>query len=122
MTMFVSHILLNSNPAGSQKRKINSKVFQIYGLDVMIDKDRKAWLLEINDHPSMNIYDCKEILGCDHESCEISQTDLYVKTQVMRDALKIMLRAKREHLSEIQEYRSLIRIYPSEDPVLNFIS
>ena len=29
--------------------------FQILGFDIFIDKDLKPWVLEINDHPSMNI-------------------------------------------------------------------
>jgi hypothetical protein len=30
--------------------------FQIFGFDILLDKDLKAWILEINDHPSLNIY------------------------------------------------------------------
>ena len=32
------------------------KPFQILGLDLLIDAELKAWVLEINDHPSLNIY------------------------------------------------------------------
>ena len=34
--------------------------FQIIGVDVFIDKNLKPWVLEINDHPSMNINFNKE--------------------------------------------------------------
>ena len=30
--------------------------FQILGFDLMLDKNLKAWVLEVNDHPSLNIY------------------------------------------------------------------
>jgi len=35
---------------------IPGKPFQILGLDLLIDKDLKAWVLEVNDHPSLNIF------------------------------------------------------------------
>lgn len=35
---------------------VEGKPFQILGLDLLIDAKLKAWVLEINDHPSLNIY------------------------------------------------------------------
>ena len=36
--------------------KVKGKPFQILGFDFLIDENLKAWVLEINDHPSLNIY------------------------------------------------------------------
>ena len=40
----------------SGQKDVAGKPFQILGLDLLIDKDLKAWVLEVNDHPSLNIY------------------------------------------------------------------
>jgi tubulin polyglutamylase TTLL11 len=32
-----------------------AKPFHIIGFDIMLDEDRKAWLIEINNNPSLNI-------------------------------------------------------------------
>ena len=41
----------------------NSKAFHILGLDILIDKKNRAWLMEINANPSLNIFLEKEIPG-----------------------------------------------------------
>jgi hypothetical protein len=41
----------------------NSKVFQVLGLDVLIDKKNNAWLMEINSNPSLNIFLEREVPG-----------------------------------------------------------
>ena len=41
----------------------NSKVFQILGLDILIDRKNHAWLMEINSNPSLNIFLEREIPG-----------------------------------------------------------
>jgi D-alanine-D-alanine ligase-like ATP-grasp enzyme len=48
------------------------KIYQIFGFDILIDEKLKAWLLEVNDYPSMNIYSCKESMGCAHKNCPVS--------------------------------------------------
>ena len=40
--------------------EVKGKPFQILGFDLLIDQKLKAWILEINDHPSLNIYFEKE--------------------------------------------------------------
>lgn len=39
------------------------KAFHILGLDVLVDQNMKAWLLEINDNPSLYIYLEKDYMG-----------------------------------------------------------
>lgn len=40
-----------------------AKVFHILGLDILIDKKFKAWLMEVNSNPSLNIFLEREIPG-----------------------------------------------------------
>jgi D-alanine-D-alanine ligase-like ATP-grasp enzyme len=37
-------------------KAIEGQPFQILGFDFLIDQNLKAWILEVNDHPSLNIY------------------------------------------------------------------
>ena len=38
----------------------NSKCFQILGMDILLDKKNNAWLMEVNAHPSLNMFLEKE--------------------------------------------------------------
>ena len=40
----------------SNRQDCPGKPFQILGFDLLIDQNLKAWVLEINNHPSMKIY------------------------------------------------------------------
>lgn len=40
----------------THNKPIPGKPFQILGLDLMIDKELKTLVLEVNDHPSLNIF------------------------------------------------------------------
>lgn len=45
-------------------RKLDkSKAFHIIGMDVLIDKKNKPWIMEINSNPSLNIFLEREIPG-----------------------------------------------------------
>jgi len=35
----------------------------VLGFDILLDEKLNAWLLEINDHPSLNIFLDKEFMG-----------------------------------------------------------
>ena len=76
MPVFLNMISLYANPL---KKKFPGKVYHVFGFDILIDKDLKSWILEINDNPSLVIYSCKESMGCAHKQCPISQVDLHVK-------------------------------------------
>lgn len=90
-------------------------MFQVFGFDILLDKDRKAWVLEINDHPSFNIMFSKDFMGGNKEEEHLSMVDLHVKSQVMTDALHLVM-LKKSQLSEIEDtFRSYTRILPCDD-------
>ena len=55
------------------------KMFLIFGFDILIDQDLKAWVLEINDHPSFNIHYTNQYIGSAPSNETLSQVDLLVK-------------------------------------------
>lgn len=71
-------------------KEIGGTPFQILGFDLLIDQKLKAWVLEINDHPSLNIYFDKEVLGKKIPTDEdISNVDMYVKTRLVADVVTL---------------------------------
>ena len=97
-----------------KKRDIKGKVYQIFGFDVMIDKNLKAWMLEINDHPSLDIYSCSSSMGCAHRFCPISEVDVHVKSAALTDALKLTIKSRTKSLKShhFDRYNSLTKLYP----------
>jgi len=63
----------------------NSKVFQILGLDILIDKKMNAWLMEVNSNPSLNIFLEREIPGALDGQTEkvLQELDKHVKAKVV---------------------------------------
>ena len=60
------------------------------GFDLLIDHKLKAWVLEINDHPSLNIYFEKEHMSAKKmEEIDICQVDLYVKSRIVTDTVTL---------------------------------
>ena len=76
--------------------KAKGDCFQIIGVDVFIDSDLKAWVLEINDSPSLNINLCKEggkgegLIKLD------SEVDKHIKTKIVGTALKMLVQTKKK--------------------------
>lgn len=70
----------------------NSKVFQILGLDILIDKKKNAWLMEINSNPSLNIFLEREIPGTTDGSTEkvLQELDKHVKAKVVDETIRIV--------------------------------
>ena len=72
----------------------------------------KAWILEVNDHPSLNIYFDTQFMNSkgmsDDDICPI---DFYVKSKVVTDAIKL---AKKTSFYEVESFKSLESIWPSE--------
>lgn len=108
------------NPDVEQKA-IKGQCFHVFGFDILLDSKRKAWLLEINDHPSMSIICCKNDrqyidakghkCGCQHENCPVSKTDLYVKATLNSDMLRILRLPFEERPAT---FGTLSRVFPHE--------
>ena len=70
---------------------MKGKPFQILGFDLLIDRDLKAWILEVNDHPSLNIYfdtstAIEEKEMTDEDICPV---DFLVKSTLVTDTLHL---------------------------------
>ena len=95
--------------------QLGGKPFEVLGLDVLIDQNLKPWVLEINDNPSLSIYFDDEA-GMQHKRYtdeDINQTDLYVNSRVVNDAIDVA-RKTRAKLGETDSFRSLIKVHPVE--------
>ena len=64
------------------------RCFQFLGIDILIDQNLKAWLMEINANPSLNMYLERELPTGEHEKV-VSEIDKQLKTKVMTDGIKI---------------------------------
>ena len=83
--------------------------FHILGFDLMLDSMHKAWILEVNGHPSLNIYFEKEFLNISKKSdADVCPIDLYVKGRVVKDAIKL---ATKKDFFEKTSFRGLKLIY-----------
>jgi D-alanine-D-alanine ligase-like ATP-grasp enzyme len=67
---------------------IKASVFQVIGIDIMIDSKYNAWLIEINNSPSMNIMFSKEFMP-DEDDIELSEIDQEIKVPVLSDAFQL---------------------------------
>ena len=67
----------------------NSKVFHILGLDVLIDKKNRAWLMEINSNPSLNIFLERELPDGTSEKI-LQELDKHVKSKVVTETINIV--------------------------------
>ena len=99
---------------GYAKKWINPELgkikwFQLIGIDILLDSNSKAWLMEINANPSMNMF-----LEKFNEDGEYERTlwelDKYLKWLVIEDAIKIV-KAKKP----LEEFGIYQPILPSND-------
>jgi tubulin polyglutamylase TTLL11 len=74
------------------KKHDKAKCFQILGMDILIDKKNRAWLMEINANPSLNMFLEKEadLLPGQEPERILSELDRYVKGKVIGDACRIV--------------------------------
>lgn len=77
----------------TNNKPLEGKYFQVLGYDILPDEDLNCYLLEINDHPSLNIHLEKDYMGGGMGKT-LSQIDLYVKKTVLGDAIKLAKKAK----------------------------
>lgn len=76
-------------------KPVTGKPFQILGFDLLIDHKLKAWVLEVNDHPSLNIYFDKEYMsGKKQDELDICPVDLFVKTTVVTDTVNLARKSR----------------------------
>ena len=99
--------------AMSNQLDVVGKPFQILGLDLLIDENLKAWVLEVNDHPSLNIYfdstcGMEGFHPTDDDICEV---DLFVKSRLVKDTITLC-KKKRVDVLDIDEHGSLTKIHP----------
>lgn len=91
------------------------KPFQILGLDLLIDEELKAWVLEVNDHPSLNIYfdSSKEPMGVTKEftDADICPVDFLVKSTLAKDTIQLAKKSK-ETVIGTEQFGSLTKIHP----------
>jgi hypothetical protein len=93
------------------KKKLKGKPFQILGLDVLIDDKMKAWVLEINHNPSLDIYFDTAFMqhNKNRTDADICPVDLHVKSRVVKDTIIL---ASKKDLSEVDAYGTFKQIYP----------
>jgi len=98
------------------------RVFHVFGFDILFDKNKNPWILEINANPSLNIN--LEIDKPDGEFIKLpSEIDKFVKNIVMDGAIRIM--KKRKHvffclntikkILELNDYANYVRILPGSE-------
>lgn len=97
------HCFISTNHA-------NPRSFQILGLDILIDENLNAWLLEVNANPSLNVYTDKELPNGDIEQT-LSELDKYVKTNLVSDTIKIVSQSS-EQLKQLNELGLFKKILP----------
>lgn len=93
--------------------KLNKvKCFHILGIDVLLTEDCQAWLLEINANPSLRVDFESEISPGVMQSIP-SALDLYVKTQVVEDAVLISQMKKKQQIA-LDRFNSYERVLPND--------
>ena len=77
----------------------------------MIDSGYNAWLMEINNSPSLNIMFEKDFMSS--EGSEVSPIDLEIKKPMLSDALQLaqLFAKNRRALEGIDEHNNLTKIY-----------
>jgi hypothetical protein len=74
-TILIGWPHLDHNYRTCCSRLSNRQCFQILGIDIMLDKKLKPWLLEVNESPSFN---------------DDTEVDKQVKTGLIEDAFRLL--------------------------------
>jgi hypothetical protein len=99
MAPFVRHA--QRQELGCEMQEAKGNCFAVIGFDVLIDQDLKAWVLDVNNSPSININLCKDSNTLPSEI----ETD-YVKRKIIGDAIKLMRYKKRKARKTLGTYKT----------------
>lgn len=90
--------------------KVQSSLFHIVGVDIMLDENYNAWLLEINAAPAVSI--CVDN-PLNKDIREASDIDREIKLPMVSDAFQLadIYRQDNLALENIHDHHSLIKIY-----------
>lgn len=107
-------LIENQVTALTNQTDVQGKPFQILGFDLLLDRDLKAWILEVNDHPSLNIYFDTNVgmESVPHTDDDICPVDYMVKSKLVKDTI-LLCKKKRSTVQELTEFGSLRKIHPS---------
>ena len=86
--------------------KAKGDCYQIIGVDVFIDAKLKAWVLEVNDNPSLNINLNKEGGKGQGLITLPSEVDKYIKTRIVGSTIKMLMKTKGKDLAARAEKRN----------------
>lgn len=80
-----------------QTEKVN-KCHHVMGVDVLVDSDLKAWLLEINANASFQVeYEGQSMHPLDKKNNSVfSPIDYYVKSRATGDAVRLARKKKQD--------------------------
>lgn len=87
-------VLKLQNQIASAALKQDLRSFQILGFDILLDKDLKPILLEVNSSPSLKI-DHEEELTPGKVEYFVSKTDLDIKLPIVKDAMLLAWQHKK---------------------------
>jgi tubulin polyglutamylase TTLL11 len=106
-TPMFEHMLTASH---TTKTALNGKAFHLLGFDLLFDSSGKAWLLEVNDNPSLDIFHTTDFMGGGGPKVQ-SKVDLEVKKCALGNSIKIakMTEDKRVAKTEFSCYTRLCR-------------
>ena len=93
-------------------KDVQGTYYQILGVDLLIDEQLKAWVLEINDNPSLDIYfDPAHMSNTRCYDSDICPVDLHVKSKVVTDTFKLVSKAKSK-IESTETFKSMTKIFP----------
>ncbi len=106
------------------KPNVVGKLFQILGFDLLIDKKLQVWVLEVNDHPSLNIYHDPDPMSAKKmEDTDICPVDYHVKSQLVVDTVSLAKQSVAT-VEATNEFGCLHKIHPvgQEDQIFVLVS